>query len=195
MSFNFVCLKQPVLFAGLALWLGACSASAPPTYDLTTPADVATARRGRAQLIVAEPTAVQVLDSERILVRPADGEVSYLPDAQWSDRLPRLMQARIIQTFENAHRLASVGRPADKLLADATLITEIRAFEIAADSNEAVVEISAKLVNERSGRIMAARVFSARQPGAPAGQKAASALDAASQTALRDLVAWAASRI
>jgi cholesterol transport system auxiliary component len=139
--------------AAMATTLVACSGalSTPPTtFDLRAPSEVKPARGARAQLVVAEPSSVQVLDSDRIVVRPKVGEVSYLSGAQWADRLPKLVQARLIQTFENAKRIGSVGSPDDKLSADATLVTEIRTFEIGvADGAVATVEISAKLVSER----------------------------------------------
>ena len=38
--------------------------------------------------MVSLPSALQALDSERILVRPKGAQVTYLPGAQWADRLP-----------------------------------------------------------------------------------------------------------
>ena len=133
----------------LALAIGGCAAvglgaKPPPTFDLT--AANAFPRHGgggRGQLLVSEPTVLAILDSERIVVRPAKGELGYLSGAQWSDRLPKLIQARIVQSFENASRLRAVGRPADRIATDFVLITEVRAFEISAADGTAVVEIAA----------------------------------------------------
>ncbi len=100
--------------AAASLVLAACGRPAPATFDLSAPREGLRRGRGQAALIVPEPTAIFALDSERIVVRQANGELSYLGGAQWSDRLPRLLQARIIQTFENMGR-AAVGRPADRL--------------------------------------------------------------------------------
>ena len=83
------------------------------------------------------------------------------------DRLPALVQARLIQTFENAHRIGMVGRPDDKFTPDAVLSTEIRDFEIEAGGNPvAVVTIAARVVSQRTGRISAASLFTARVPAA-----------------------------
>ena len=182
-----------VLLAG---GLAACSTPAPSTFDLTAPSDVRAARGSGAQLVVAAPTALQVIDSDRIMVRGRAGEVSYLPGVQWADRLPSLVQTRLIQTFENAHRIGSVGRPDDKIVPDATLVTEIRSFEIDASAGAtARVEISAKLVGESTGRIRAARLFSAGVPAAGlTGPQASAALDQALHEVLRDVVAWASPR-
>jgi cholesterol transport system auxiliary component len=187
--------------AALALsLLCACSgafSSAPKTYDLTAPATLKPAGGGRAQLVVAEPSAVQVLDSDRIVIRQKEGEVSYLSGAQWADRLPGLVQARLIQTFENAKRIGSVGSPDDKLSPDATLVTEIRTFEInVAKGTVATVEISARIVNESSGRIVAANLFTASVPAAgTTGPQASAALDEALQIVLRGIVGWTSARV
>jgi cholesterol transport system auxiliary component len=185
---------------GMGTSLVACSGalSTPPTtFDLRAPSEVKPARGARAQLVVAEPSAVQVLDSDRIVVRPKVGEISYLSGAQWADRLPKLVQARLIQTFENAQRIGSVGSPDDKLSADATLVTEIRTFEIGvAEGTVATVEISAKLVNESSGRILAANLFRSSVPAkGTAGPQASEALDEALQSVLRGIVGWASARV
>src|SRR5262245_10032581 len=103
----------------LALLLGGCAAwglgggAAVPASTLRAPDAVSRAGPVRGQFVIPEPTAISVLDSERIVVRPSPGQIATLGGAQWSDRLPRLLQARLVETFENASRLRSVGRPSD----------------------------------------------------------------------------------
>ena len=176
-----------------ALVLGACSSSKPPqTFDLNAPARLQGSGAMRGNLVVAEPVAVATLDGQRIVVKPNAGEVTYLPDAQWSDRLPKLVQSKIIEAYENSGKLTSVGRPGDRLTVDFQLISEIRSFEIDAATGQARVEISAKIVNDKTGKIAAASVFSATRPvgGAIAGGAATSALDEALGDVLADIVAW-----
>ena len=118
-----------------------------------------------------------------------------LTSAQWVERLPSLVQTRLIQTFENGKSLRSVGRPGDKMVADSSLNSEIRKFEINVTTGQANVEISAKLIGETSGRVMAAGIFSAQVPGsASEGANAAAALDAALSQVLRQIVVWTTSR-
>jgi len=149
--------------------------------------------RARGQLVIVEPSALAPLDGSAILVRPAPGEAAMLAGAQWEDRLPKLMQARLLQSFENASRLRTVGRPADKIATDFVLVTELRAFEISAADGTAVVEIAAKIVGERSGRIMAARVIHVSVPAAATqGPGAVAALNEAFVKAATELVLWAA---
>lgn len=193
-------MRRVASAALLALTLSACGSvdllGPPATYDLSAANDLKPARSARAQLTVAEPSALQTIDSNRIMVRASGGQVSYLSGAQWSDRLPRLVQVRLTQSFENARRITSVGRADDKLAPDVALVSEIRTFEIDAATKQAVVEISVKLVSERSGRIGAANVFMSRQPaGSINGAQASVALDTAMQDVLRQIVKWTVARV
>jgi cholesterol transport system auxiliary component len=187
-------LTRRGLVLGASAWLvAACSGgSAPTTYDLTAPRGVASSGRGGSYLAVSEPTTTQALDSERIIVRDAAGSISYLGGAQWADRLTRLVQTRVIQTFENAGRIGRVGRPGDRIVADWQLNLDIRAMTIDAGTGEAVVEITAKIVNDRTGRVAGAKLFTARQPAsAIEGGAAARALDTALSQVMLDMVRWA----
>jgi len=181
--------------AGCAGGLGGLVSSAPPAaFDLAAANHFPhRSRPARGQLVIVEPVALAPYDSEKIVVRPGPGEAAQLGDVQWEDRLPKLMQARILQSFENASRLRAVGRPADKIASDFTLVTELRAFEISAADRTAVIEIAAKIVRERTGRIMAARVFRVSVPAASTeGVGAVAALNEAFGKAATQLVLWAA---
>jgi cholesterol transport system auxiliary component len=178
--------------AAVALLAGCAGQGQRTTYDLTAPGNIGKAGGLGGQLVVNEPTAVQALDTDRILVRD-NGALAYLPDAQWADRLPRLFQTRLIQTFENASRLGSVGRPGDRVVADYALNADIRAFGIEAATGLAVVEVTVRVVSDRTGRVASARAFSARVPVASiTGPAAAAALDEAMSQVLRDIVRWGA---
>lgn len=174
----------------IALALGACSGSPLLTYDLSAPTE-RPARAMGMQIVVTQPAAVSPLDSDRIVVRSPTMGLTVLPGAQWSDQLPDLLQSRIIQAFENARLLKSVGRPTDRLASDYNLNSEIRRFEIDAARGEAVVEIVVKFVGDRSGRIAAARQFEGRAPSSASnGAEASAALNVALAQVLRDLVLW-----
>jgi cholesterol transport system auxiliary component len=185
--------RRALCCVGLAVLAGACSSSQPATtFDLTAPRQgVRGGGSVPGQLAVAEPVTIQALEAERILVKDAAGSVSFLPGGQWADRLPRLVQARLVQTFENASRIRAVARSGDRIVADYQLTTDIRAFQIDATASEAVVEISAKVIQDRSGRILNARVFTARSPvTAIDPANAAQALDRALSNVLLEIVRW-----
>ncbi|MEZ0170189.1 ABC-type transport auxiliary lipoprotein family protein [Microvirga sp. TS319] len=194
MSFSpteFQPLRRLMPVVLLAALVGACSSSpAPTSYDLSAP----TSRiRGAAgvQVLVNEPAALQTLASQQILVKDASGTVSFLGGAQWADNLPRLIQTRLINTFENASQLRGVSRPSSGAVADVQLISELRSFEIATPSDEAVVEISVKIVSDQNGRIMNGRIFRARAPVAAVdAPNATRALDEALSKVMLDIVRW-----
>ena len=160
-----------------ALAAGCSSGSAPTTYDLSAP----TSRIGGSagvQISVNEPAALQSLSTQQILVKDQTGAISFLGAGQWADNLPRLIQTRLINTFENASQLRGVSRPSSGAVADVQLISELRSFEISTPTNEALVEISVKIVSEQNGRIVNARIFRARVPTASVdAANAARALD------------------
>lgn len=179
---------------GLGLSLAGCGGGAvPATFDLSA-ADPGRVGRARgAYLVVAEPSTVQALDSDRIIIRDSDGSISFLGQAQWADRVPKLFQTRLIQSFENAGWLGRVGRSGDRVVADVQLNTDIRSFSIDAATGQAEVSVTAKLVNDRTGRVRSAKLFTARQPaGAIEGAAAAAAVDRALAVVMGDIVHWAA---
>ncbi|WP_298965069.1 ABC-type transport auxiliary lipoprotein family protein [uncultured Methylobacterium sp.] len=176
--------------AGIVLALTGCGGAVPTTFDLTALPGAARAGAARRSIVVAEPVGIQPFEADRIIVR-AGGTVSFLGGGQWADRLPRLIQTRLIQSLENAGRLRSVGRPGDKVAADIILVSDIRAFDIVAPSREAVVDLSVKLVQDSTGTVTAARVFQARVPVEQvAAPQAANGLDRALSIVLADVVRW-----
>ena len=181
----------------VAGFLAGCAGSAPPpTFDLAAPRDNLSARPGRWLVVVAEPSALAAIDTNRLTVMTRGGGLAYLGDAQWSDRLPRLVQVRLIQTFENANRLTTIGRPGDRLLPVAQLNSEIRRFGIDEATGEAVIEMSVKIVQDNTGRILAGNIFKRSVPAdGTSGPVAAAALDLAMQELLRDIVGWTSARI
>ncbi|PZR93072.1 MAG: ABC transporter [Stutzerimonas stutzeri] len=177
--------------AGSLLLAGCGGGSAPTTYDLSAPRDFGRIGGGGGVMIVAQPTAVQALDSDRLIVKDSSGALSFLGGAQWADRVPNLVQTRLIQTFENGSRIAAVGRPGERIVPDFQLNTDIRAFNIDAASGQAVVEITAKLIGDRTGKVQRAKLFSARVPAGAEGAGAAQALDQALSLVLIQIARWA----
>lgn len=177
--------------AGALLLAGCGGGAAPTTYDLSAPRDFGRIGGSGGVLIVAEPSTVQALDSDRLIVKDSAGALSFLGGAQWADRVPKLVQTRLIQTFENGSRLAAVGRPGERIVPDLQLNTDIRSFNIDAASGAAVVEITAKLVGDRSGKVQRAKLFSARVPAGADGAGAARALDQALSQVLIQIARWA----
>ncbi len=189
-----VSTKFAVLMPLLGAILAGCGGGAKnDTFDLSvSPAPVTQARslKGR-QLLVAEPTALKALDSENIVVRLSNSEVQYLANSQWSDRLPRMVQSKLVEAFQDTGRLGGVGRPGQGLAIDYQVVTDIRAFEVDTKNNVANIEISVQLLNDRNGTVRAQDVFraSARVSGT-GNANFVKALDSAFAAASREIVAW-----
>jgi phospholipid/cholesterol/gamma-HCH transport system substrate-binding protein len=108
------------------------------------------------QLTVPKPNALVPFGKQKTLVRPQVKE-SLALDAQWSDRLPKLLQAKIIQSFENADYPQVVARPTEGLTADYQLLTDLRSFQVALlPKPGAEVEFLARILG-RDCRLVASR--------------------------------------
>jgi cholesterol transport system auxiliary component len=191
--------SAPTLAAGLlCLGLFGCALAAgsrpPTTYDLIAPRSFASAPRPAPwQLLVYEPSATSALDTSRLMVRPKPDQVSYYKGIAWSDRLPRLVQTRMIETFQNSGAVKAVSPTSGQY----ALSTELRAFQIDVTTGRAAAEIDifAKLINASTGRVVATKDFSARVPAASdAPGDAMAALNQAFSEVLQDTTAWVASR-
>jgi cholesterol transport system auxiliary component len=167
------------------------------TYELTAPAAGDGKSRSRRQILIAEPSALKALDGENIVITPSPGVIQYLKGAQWADRLPRIVQARLAETFQRSGNFGGVGKPGEGLAIDYQIIVEIRAFEVRVDGGErADVELFVRILNDRNGVVRASHTFTASAPVAGAGNDAyVGALDVAFGEAAVEIVSWTDSLI
>jgi phospholipid/cholesterol/gamma-HCH transport system substrate-binding protein len=181
------------IVAGLERMTGGAAAHAGAVvYDLTVPAVPAGADRMLAvQVAIAEPTALALLDTEKIQSTSVGGVTLPLPDAQWSDTLPKLVQMKLIRGFEDANLFAAVNRPLDGLSADVQVLMDIRKFQMTSSPvASAEVEFAGKVL-DNSGHIIATHVFAAAVPVESDGTTAVvAALDKAFGKAASDLMPW-----
>ncbi|MBB3810044.1 ABC-type transport auxiliary lipoprotein family protein [Pseudochelatococcus contaminans] len=185
-------ILAPAMLALVAL--SGCGTRPVTTFDLTSRTSAQTpAQRAGEALTIVEPVALQSLDGTTLVVRGQAGELTMISNAQWADRLPRLVQTRIVRALEDSGRLGRIARPGDGIVTARQLNTELRQFNVDSASGMAVVEISARVVDSLTGRVVRARIFTARVPvsGGVNGATAAVALDAALAEVLTDLVNWA----
>lgn len=168
------------------------------TYVLAAPIPLSSGpRRSRAQILVNEPLALKSLDGQNIVIKPAAGSIEFLSGAQWADRLPRVMQARLVEAFQQSGRIGGVGRPGEGLAIDYQIQVEIRSFDVRLDGGDrANVELYVKLLNDRNGVVRRERVFASTVPVAGTGNAAyVAALDNAFARAAAEIVDWTASSI
>jgi phospholipid/cholesterol/gamma-HCH transport system substrate-binding protein len=146
------------------------------------------------QLAIPEPTAVVMLQTQRFLFAPGV-EVDGFSDAQWSDALPLLLQAKLLQSFENFDIARAPSRDGGD--ADHRLLIDLRTFRLGGVLNDVVAEISfsAKIV-DKSGHVVTARIFNGSTKIDrldPAG--AATAFNETFANVARDLVTWTAASL
>jgi cholesterol transport system auxiliary component len=182
-----------VLVGAIIVALAACAGPPRTNYDVGAATGGFPARAARGQLAVFEPVAIQPVLSDRIVVRTSPETFATLGGAQWVDRLPILVQTRLVESFENARVLRGVGRSG--IVADHNLHTEIRRFELDSARGEVAVEIFARL-SGASGQTVAGRLFSARIPvSSDDPGYVASALNAALKDVMRQIVTWTAQKV
>ncbi|WP_376772108.1 ABC-type transport auxiliary lipoprotein family protein [Phyllobacterium trifolii] len=183
----------------LALSVSACASSKKlDTFDLSSASpDVSSPKKQGRQILIAAPSALKALDGENIVVRSGPNSISFLKGAQWADRLPNIVQSRLVQAFESTGRLGGVGRPGEGLAIDYQVISDIRTFNINVSSGRiAIVEIAIKILNDKNGTVRAARVFRATSPVSGEGNASyIAALDRAFDSASNDIVTWTLSVI
>lgn len=184
------------ILEGLQRMTGSSTKAPPRIYDLRAPRKFpAIENRPGGQLVVSDPTTAIALDTQKILIQSDRSETSSFAEAQWSDTIPKLMQARIVQGFENAGYVG-VSRPLDNFATDYQLLTDIRRFRISSSPQAtAQVELGAKLVDS-TGHIIDGRTFRAETPVQDMNASAAAAaLDDTFEKTATELVVWTLERL
>ncbi|WP_428428937.1 ABC-type transport auxiliary lipoprotein family protein [Pararhizobium sp.] len=173
--------------------LSACAGKANnDTYSLSASPAIEGPSSTKKQILVPEPTALKALDSDQVVIRLSGSEIQYLAKSQWSDRLPKMVQAKLVQAFENTGKIGGVGKPGEGLAIDYQVITEIRSFEISTEgADTAIVEIFAKILNDRNGTVGAQKAFRATVPVRGSGAPAfVAGLDGAFAQVAGEIVSW-----
>jgi cholesterol transport system auxiliary component len=177
----------------VALALVGCSGGASLAIVDLSPAKLRAMRPVGPQVQIGQPVATLDLDSERILVR--DGQTLALLDgARWPQQLSSLFRARLVSTFQNAGLARSLGGGGAR--ADYELDLDIRAFELDAQRQEAHVDVAARIVSLRDGRVADVEIFTAREPVASTDPATVvAALDRASSAVMAKVVAFVDRRL
>ena len=147
------------------------------------------------QLDVEEPLANGGLDTNRIALMTSPIEVKYFADSRWIDRVPKLMQTLLVESFENTGKIVGVGRESAGLRADYTLKSELRQFQAEFIENDKIptirVRLNVKLVTEPREDIIAFHNFE-NTAVATGGdiQSVVLAFNEATNKVLREVVEW-----
>ena len=183
--------KLDGIVAGLEKLTGGGTPAQKITYDLRAPQNLGPAGTTlKGQLAIPELTAVAMLQTQRMLFSPAKDYPGFT-EFIWSDSIPKLLQARLIDSFENYDIAHAPLRTSDIGQADYQLLIDVRRFRVAVDS-EPVAEIglSARIV-DKSGTVIASRLFEESQKFDKLEPPAAvAALDDAFGRIAKELIAW-----
>ncbi|MBR1151672.1 ABC-type transport auxiliary lipoprotein family protein [Bradyrhizobium sp. JYMT SZCCT0428] len=183
--------KLDGIVAGLERMTGVTAPPAKITYDLRALQNQGPAGKSvNVQWAIPEPTAVAMLDTQRFLFSPAQDYPGF-SEAMWADSLPKLLQARLIESFENydlAHaplRMAEVGQT------EFQLVIDVRRFRVAVDAKPAAeIALSARIV-DKNGKVVASRLFEESEKFASVTPpEAAIAFSEAFGRIAKDVIAW-----
>lgn len=186
--------KVDGILAGLERMTGgAAGKTGIPLYDLVAASAVPPPPEEAPSwlLVVPEPTTLMGFNTDKILVQPAAGESTELPNAKWNDNLPVLFQEKVIQSFENAGYAKAVSRTREGITGNYQLLIDVRRFHIST-ATEPVAEIDfmAKILDQ-DGKIIDARLFQATAPTKGTDAPAyVTALDDAFGKLLSELLVW-----
>lgn len=147
----------------------------------------------KRQFTLPEPTTVVMFDTQRLVVTPTGKEYPGFADVQWADSIPKLLQERLIQSFENFDIAHAPLRGQEGGEAGSQLLIDIRNFAVSAEAQPvAEISFSARLL-DNSGHVVAARLFSEHRPLEALTPAAAhAALDSAFGAVATGLVGWVA---
>lgn len=158
------------------------------------------------QLLVETPVSPAGLNTARIALQDSPIELRYFSKANWTDFAPKMVQALIIESFENSGRIVSVGREQIGLASDFILKTELREFQAEYDNPLPVgakalgpndpapwarVRINAKLVKMPQREIIATKTVERRiRANANSMSDIIAAFDEALGKTLKSIVVW-----
>ena len=114
------------------------------------------------QLAIAKPAAARLVDSPRIAVRPAPGELQVYRGSSWAQPPTDMIEASVLRVLEDSGKIAGVGRLATGMRSDYRLALDVRRFESDYRGGTlpvATIEVSATLLNNRDQRIVARHTF------------------------------------
>lgn len=202
---------KPVLLGATLLLSGGCAglgllneASTPNDLYALTPKSTFDPNlpRLQQQIVVEEPTATAAVDTDRIAVQPSPLEVQYVPGARWVDRAPLIVQALLIESYENSGKVGAVGRSTVGLRADYAIVTDLREFQARIPNAETEgplevhVRLNIKVIDAFEDRIIASNSFEELAVATTDDMgDIAVAFDEALGDTMRDAVEWSVRKI
>ncbi|MFN3524879.1 MAG: ABC-type transport auxiliary lipoprotein family protein [Paracoccus sp. (in: a-proteobacteria)] len=167
-------LPTALMIAALATLPGCAALSAlqgepeRDLFELRAPTALRCGGVTAGELVIEPPKARGTLDSNRIMIRPSALQTQYLPDAEWGDTVPAMLQRLLVQSLGATGSYSHVGRAPLGLSGDVALISEIEDFnaELTADGVVIRLTVEAQMVREMNANVIARGRFAATVPAA-----------------------------
>lgn len=162
-------------------------------FELRPPAALSCGPARIKELVIEPPKTRGTLDSNRIMIRPSALQTQYLPDAEWGDTVPAMMQRLLVRSFDATGSFQHVGRAPLGLAGDYALISEIEDFnaELAADGTVVRLTVEAQMVSEMEADVVARGRFAATVPaGSTRTADLIPAFDAAARQVVGQMTQW-----
>ena len=155
------------------------------------------------QIVIEEPTATAAVNTDQIAVHPTPLQVEYLPGVRWVDRAPLIVQALLIESFENSGKVAAVGRSTVGLRSDYIIVTDVREFQAHLPEGgikdaplDIHVRLNLKIIDSFSDHIIGSNSFTeVVVTESDEMLDIAKAFDKALGRAMRDSVEWSIRKI
>lgn len=146
------------------------------------------------QLAIDHPEAARVVDSPRIAVRPTPAELQVYKGASWAKTPSEQLEDTVLRGLEDSQKIAGVAREGSGLVADYTLVTDIRRYEAdyaGGDVPRATIEVNAKLLHAPGQEVVASHTFLQAVPAAGTSMpQVAQAFDQALGAIGHDIAGW-----
>ena len=183
--------KLDSILAGVEKMTGGGTPAQKLTFDLRAAQGFAAPVKViKGQLAIPEPTAVAMLETQRMLFSPVKDYPDFA-EFVWADSIPKLLQARLVESFENYDIAHAPLRSTDVGQADFQLLLDVRHFRILVDSQpSAEIALSARIV-DKNGKVVASRLFEQSQKFDTVEPPAAvAAFNDAFGRIAKDIIAW-----
>ena len=118
-------------------------------------------------LSIASPNAPEAIDSQRIMVSPAPGELQAYRAGRWAQAPSAMVESSVLRLLEDSGKIAAVSRQGSGAATDYRLLLDLRDFRsdyAGAAVPSATIEVSAKLLRLSDQAIVGSRVFKIAQP-------------------------------
>jgi phospholipid/cholesterol/gamma-HCH transport system substrate-binding protein len=163
-----------------------------PATDLPAPPEKAPAWK----LTLPEPSTLLAFNTDKILTQPAPDESLPLDNARWTDSVPIIVQATLLQSFDRAGYAQSVSRTIGEFPSSFQLRIDIQQFHVVTEGEPtAEITFQVKLLDP-NGEIVDSKQLKTSAPASGSDARAyVDALSAAFSKMEKELFEWTIAKL